>query len=67
MIQALEILKEIYVQFMNFLFNDMFIYTNVSLGWFLVGLFVFSILIKNILMLPKSAPTLKRERSNSDE
>lgn len=59
MVEALQILYDIYREFMSFVFNDMFIYTNVSFGWFVVALFVFGILIRNILTLPKSAPSPK--------
>lgn len=59
MVEALQILFDIYSEFMRFLFGDMLIYTNVSLGWFMVAIFVFGVLIRNILMLPKSAPRLK--------
>lgn len=63
MVQALRYLYDIYRAFISFIFNDMMIFTNVSYGWFMVAIFVFGVLIRNLLMLPKSAPSFKVGKS----
>lgn len=61
--QALTYLYQIYAQFMSFLFNDFTIYIGeghtVTFGWFMVAIFVFGVIIRNVLMLPKSASNMK--------
>lgn len=63
MVQAYSYLFEIYKQFMRFIFNDLIIYSasghNVSFGWFMVAVFIFYILIKNVLMIPKASVSVK--------
>ena len=57
MSNALTIIFQIYDKFVNFVFNQMNIVTNVSVGWVMVGCFIFGVLLKSILALPRSAPT----------
>ena len=63
MVQAYSYLFEIYKRFMAFIFNDLIIYSgsghSVSFGWFMVAIFIFYILIKNVLMIPKASVSVK--------
>lgn len=48
----------------QFIFNDMLIVNGVSVGWVMVVLIVFGILISNILNLPRSMGSFNKFRSN---
>lgn len=65
MVQAWQYLWYIYQKFMNFIFNDFVLYNNngrvVSFGWFIIAIFVFGILFRNLLMLPKKADTISHD------
>lgn len=71
MVRALGYLWEIYRQFMIFIFNDFVIFEgeghSVKFGWFIIALFVFGVVLRNILALPKSAPRFNSERGNNHE
>ena len=59
MLQAWDYLWSFYQRTINWFFNSWVIYArngrSISFGWFMVSLFVFGLIIKNLLMLPKSA------------
>lgn len=59
MAQALTYLYDIYSAFLNMIFNTFEITTDVTIGWIMIVFIVFSLMINNILNLPKSAPKMK--------
>lgn len=52
--EALTYLYQIYAGFVNLVFNTFEISNGVSIGWILVSVTVFGILINTILNIPKS-------------
>ena len=57
MSDALEIIKYIFTKQLNFMFNDLQMFTGVTIGWVLAVITIFSILIHNVVNLAKSAPS----------
>lgn len=65
MTEALNIFYNIYSTFIGFIFGtDSEFISGVSLGWFFVSCFVFSILISNIINIPKKGSSFKIGGSN---
>lgn len=60
MSEALGYFYDIYTAFISFIFgsNAEFI-PGVSIGWFFVSCFVFTVLLKNIINLPKRSLSIK--------
>lgn len=56
---ALTIIKYLFTKFINLFFNDFSIFSNVSLGWVMVSIFIISIMISNILSLARSSISFK--------
>lgn len=50
---ALTYIHYILTKCINFVFNDMEIAQNITIGWIAISIFVFSILISSILNLPR--------------
>lgn len=61
MAQALVYIYDIYTAFLNLIFNIFVIDTGVSVGWIIVVVIVFGLMITNILNLPKAAPSIRRK------
>lgn len=59
MSEALGYIYEIYDNFINFVFNQMEIEAGVTIGWVAVAVFIFRILIKSLLNLPRSGRSIK--------
>lgn len=57
MTEALNFIYYIYDKFVDLVFNRLEFFNNVTVGWVAVGCFIFGILIKSLLALPRSAPT----------
>lgn len=53
MSEALEYLYYIYDKFVYFVFNTMAIDTGITYGWIVISIFIFSILIRSVLNLPR--------------
>lgn len=53
MSQALQYLYDIYSNFLDMIFNSFEITTNVTVGWIVIVVIVFSLMITNILNIPK--------------
>lgn len=51
---ALTYLLYLYNKFIDFVFNYMAIQTGVTVGWIAITCFVFLILFKNVLAVPRS-------------
>ena len=60
---ALKYIYYIYDKFVDLVFNKLEFFTNVTVGWVLVGCLLFGILIKSLLSLPRSAPTYKTDKA----
>lgn len=59
MSEAIEILYQIYFAFVDWIFNQANFVTGVSIGWVAVTVFVFSILINNILNVARAGQRAK--------
>lgn len=51
--EALTYIRYIFNKFVGFVFDDMAISNNVTIGWIAISVIVFSILISSILNLPR--------------
>lgn len=58
MSQALTYLYEIYTSFLDLVFNRFELFTNVTIGWIIVSIVIFGLMINNILNLPKGVHTV---------
>lgn len=66
MTEALSIFYDIYSTFIGFIFGtDSEFISGVSLGWFFVSCIIFSILIRNIINIPKKGSSFKIGGSNN--
>lgn len=65
--QALTYLYYIYDKFVNLIFNQLEIATNVSIGWILVAVIIFGMLIRNILNLPRHMGSFDKFREHTWE
>lgn len=54
MAEALTYLYQIYSSFLDLMFNSFEIATNVTVGWIIVVIIVFGLMINTILNLPRS-------------
>lgn len=57
--EALEIIYQIYFAFIDWIFNRANFISGVSIGWVAVTVFVFSILINNILNVAKTGQRVR--------
>lgn len=64
---ALNYIYYIFDRGVSFVFNDMLIFTNISVGWIMISVIVFSILISSILNLPHHMGNFSRFRSYGTE
>lgn len=62
--QALTYLYYIYDKFINLVFNQLEIAQNVSVGWIIVAVIIFAMLIRNILNLPRSMGSFDKFRDH---
>lgn len=60
--QALQYLYDIYSVFLDLIFNQFEIIQNVSIGWIMIVIIVFGLMINNIMNLPKSV-NVKRSKN----
>lgn len=60
--QALQYLYDIYSVFLDLVFNQFEIIQNVSIGWIMIVIIVFGLMINNIMNLPKSV-NVKRSKN----
>lgn len=65
MTDALTIIYYIFDKFIDLIFNGLQISNNVTIGWVLVVITIFAILIKNIINLPRSMSSFDKFRSHS--
>lgn len=66
MSEAINILKYIFSKFTNFVFNDLEIAANVTIGWIAVVIIVFSLMIRSILNVPRGI-RFRRDRGVNHE
>lgn len=62
MAQALQYLYDIYSVFLDLIFNQFEITQNVTIGWILIVVIVFGLMITNIMNMPKSV-NIKRSKN----
>lgn len=72
MTEALGYLYYIYDKFIDLVFNRLEIVANVSIGWVIISVMLFSMLIRSILNLPRGvhfdkAPNIKQKGSVKHE
>ena len=63
---ALTIIEYIFVKQLNFVFNDLEILPNVTIGWVIVVITIFSILIYNVVNIARSSPIVKGNKEEFD-
>lgn len=59
MSQALTYIYDIYSAFITMVFDTFDIGNGVTIGWIMVAIIIFSLMINNILNLPRSAPSVQ--------
>ena len=64
MTDALNYLYIIFDNMTEFVFDDMVIFTGVTFGWVVVSVVLFSMLIKNILNLPRGMSSFDKFRGH---
>lgn len=64
MSQALSYLYDIYSGFINMAFNDFELFPNVTIGWIIIVILVFGIMINSILNIPKGVHFNGKSNSN---
>lgn len=72
MTEALGYLYYIYDKFIDLVFNRLEITENVSIGWVIISVMLFSMLIRSILNLPRgvrftSSPKIQKKGSVNHE
>lgn len=55
MSEALNYIYYCYDKFINFIFNTCDLGNGITIGWILISVFVFNILISNILAIPNKS------------
>lgn len=63
MAEALTILYQIYNSFLDLVFNRFELFTGVTIGWVLVSIVVFGLMISNILNLPRLSSGVRRSHN----
>lgn len=66
MTDAINLIRYIFSKFINLLFDNFTIVTNVSIGWIMVSIVIISIMINNILSVARSSQTHHFERDNDN-
>lgn len=64
MSDALTYLYYIFDKFVVFVFNTMEVSSGVTYGWIIISIFIFSILIRSILNLPKGVHFYRKGNKN---
>lgn len=64
MSEALAYLYYIYDKFVDLIFNRLEISNNVSIGWIIVSVIIFSILIRSVLNLPRGMSSFDKFREH---
>lgn len=64
--EALSLIFRLYYMFVDLLFNDFEIATNVTLGWVLTAVFIAVILIRSILNIPHGAARIRLPGDSDD-
>ena len=64
---ALGYIWYIFDKLINWFFNDALIVSNVSIGWVLVVITVFAMLIRSLLNIPRGARRLNTDRLARDK
>lgn len=63
--EALTYLYQIYQGFIRWVFDDMAIASNVTVGWIAISVIIFAILINSILNIPKGININGRQSHSS--
>lgn len=64
--QAITYIYYVWNAFLDFIFNDAIIFPNVSIGWVLVSIFVLSVLIRNIIAVPRRGQSINLRGDKND-
>ena len=62
MSEALEYIYYIFDSMFDWLFNDAELFENVTIGWVIIVVTVFGLLIRSLLNIPRSARTVNTNR-----
>lgn len=66
MAEALQIFYQIYAMLVELFFNDIEIAANVTIGWVLVTVFIFSVLLRSLLNVPRASRSVRVERKDNE-
>lgn len=58
--EGLTYLYQIYESFLDLIFNRFELFEGVTIGWIIIAVMVFGIMITSILNLPKTTPGVKK-------
>lgn len=64
--EALSLIFRIYYMFVDLLFNDFEIASNVTLGWVLTAVLIAIVLLRSILNIPRAAARTRLPGSADD-
>lgn len=53
MVEGLTYLYQCYSAFLDLLFNQFNLFSNVSIGWVIISLIVMSLIVNSVLNIPK--------------
>lgn len=67
MSEALTYMYYTFDKFVDFVFNSMIIVPGVTFGWVVISIVLFSLLIRNILNLPRSMGSFDKFREHGYE
>lgn len=65
MTEALGYIYEIFDRFIQFVFNDMVLFSGVTFGWVIISLLIFGFVLSNLLTIP-SVPSTGRTKGGRE-
>lgn len=64
--EALNYFYYFFDKAVSFVFNDLAFFSGVTFGWVMVVVFVFGVLLRNVVALPSKAPVVHLNRKDND-
>lgn len=65
MTEALGYIYEIFDRFIEFVFDDMVLFSGVTFGWVIISLLIFGFVLSNLLTIP-SVPSVGRTKGEKE-
>lgn len=63
---AIDLFYLIFSKLITLVFDQLEIVSNVTVGWVLATIFIFGVLIRSLLNLPRSAGTIRHKERTED-